>query len=138
MNEEILELAERIATEAHAGQFRRGGVTPYVEHPRAVAKRVGDDVEAQVVAWLHDVLEDSEHSVDTLVEAGIPRYLVEVVERLTKTKGTRYEDYLERVAACPLATKVKVADMLCNLADDPTERQVRKYAAGLLRLTGEG
>ena len=132
---DLVGLAERIATEAHAGQFRRDGVTPYLMHPAAVVSRVEGDPEAQVVAWLHDVLEDTTQTPETLLKAGLPPQLVETVELLTKDGSIAYEDYLEQVASSPLATKVKIADMLSNLADGPTTRQIRKYATGLLRLT---
>ncbi len=135
MDPETLALAERIATEAHAGQFRRGGVRPYIEHPRAVAGRVGDELEAQVVAWLHDVLEDCDVSVSQLREQGIPDRCIEAVVLLTKPKGVDYEQYLERVAESPLARTVKIADMISNLADNPSEKQLKKYAKGLVVLT---
>ena len=122
-HEEVTQLAERIATEAHAGQFRRGGVIPYIEHPRAVVSRVGNDIEAVVVAWLHDVIEDTEHTADSLSEAGIPPDLVSAVVLLTKTRETTYEDYLERIASSPIAARVKIADMLSNLSDNPTPKQ---------------
>ncbi len=133
--ERLIQIAEQIATEAHAGQFRRGGVVPYIEHPKAVVGRVGDDHEAQAVAWLHDVIEDSEHTAETLQEAGIPSHLVADISLLTKTRETDYDNYLEQVASSPVATKVKIADMLSNLADNPSKKQIRKYAKGLLRLT---
>lgn len=60
INEAVVHLAEKIAGEAHQGQYRRGGVVSYIEHPKAVVDRVGADPEARVVAWLHDVLEDTE------------------------------------------------------------------------------
>jgi (p)ppGpp synthase/HD superfamily hydrolase len=50
---------EVIATKAHEGQYRRDGVTPYIEHPKAVAARVKGDEKAEMVAWLHDVIEDT-------------------------------------------------------------------------------
>ena len=68
---------------------------------------------------------------------GIPPHLVTAVVLLTKTHEGVYDDYLEQVASSPLATKVKIADMLSNLADHPTKKQIRKYAKGLLRLTRE-
>lgn len=135
MKHETVALAERIATEAHEGQFRRGGVIPYIEHPRAVAGRVGDDLDAQVVAWLHDVLEDSEVPAEQLREQGIPEHCIAAVTLLTKTRETNYEQYLEGLAQSPLATKVKIADMISNLADNPTNKQLKKYAKGLSRLT---
>ena len=131
----IVQLAETLATEAHAGQFRRGGQVPYIDHPRAVVRRVGDDPDARVVAWLHDVIEDSDHTCETLLEGGIPSHLVDAVVTLTKTRETDYDSYLERIATSPLATKVKIADMLSNLADNPTKKQIRKYAKALLKLT---
>lgn len=133
--EEWVALARQIATKAHEGQFRRCGVVPYIEHPQAVVSRVGDDHKAQAVAWLHDVVEDSHYTAESLLEAGIPADLVEAVVVLTKTPGLSYDTYLERVASSHLATKVKIADMLSNLADSPTDKQIRKYAKGLLRLT---
>jgi len=117
------------------GQFRRGGVIPYIEHPRAVVSRVGDDQEAQIVAWLHDVIEDTEETADSLIKAGIPSKLVAAVELVTKPREAVYETYLANIASCPIATKVKIADMLSNLADNPTKKQIQKYARGLLRLT---
>ena len=135
MDPNIAVAAQRIATQAHDGQFRRDSGEPYIEHPRAVASRVGDDVEAQVVAWLHDVLEDCNVSKEQLQEAGIPQHCIDAVELLSKTPDHPYEDYLKRVAQNPLATKVKIADMISNLADHPSKNQLKKYAAGLVRLT---
>lgn len=131
----LVQLAEEIAIKAHAGQFRRGGVVPYIEHPRAVAKRVPGDPEAQVVAWLHDVIEDTGETEESLRAAGIPSHLVDAIVLMTKSRESTYEKYLDRIATSPLVTKVKIADMISNLADNPTTKQIRKYAKGLLRLT---
>jgi len=132
-----VQLAEKIATESHTGQYRRCGVIPYIEHPRAVVSRLGNDPQAQVVAWLHDVLEDTQTTEEDLLIAGIPEELVNAVVLMTKTKGVLYDDYLSRIAESPLTTKVKIADMLANLADNPSPSQIRKYAKGLLLLTKE-
>ncbi|TWT48989.1 HD domain-containing protein [Botrimarina hoheduenensis] len=131
---EIVDLARTIATRAHEGQFRRDGVTPYIEHPAAVASRAPKSPESQAAAWLHDVLEDTELTRNVLIEQGMPEEVVAAVEALTKQEGLSYEENLERVAANDLARGVKVADMLSNLADNPTTNQIRKYARGLLRL----
>jgi hypothetical protein len=55
---------------------------------------------------------------------------------LTKTEGARYEDYLAAIRRDAIARKVKVADMLANLGDSPTERQILKYAKGFIILLG--
>lgn len=57
------------------------------------------------------------------------------VSLLTKDQsGLSYEEYLARVRANPIACRVKVADMLHNLSDSPTQKQILKYARGLLIL----
>lgn len=131
------ELAKEIATRAHEGQFRRDGQTPYITHPAKVVERVGDNEQLIAVAWLHDVLEDTTTSSDMLLEQGIPREVVRAVELLTKTPGIPYAEYLQGIAAHPLAAPAKIADMLANLSDNPTRQQIRKYAAGLLVLVPE-
>ncbi len=130
----IADIAKQIALRAHSGQFRRDGVTPYVTHPERVAARVAGDLEAEAVAWLHDVLEDSSEDETSLAEAGIPCSVIGAVKLLTKTRGTPYGDYLAGVRRNELARKVKIQDMLDNLADSPTEGQIVKYAKGLLIL----
>lgn len=57
-----VKLAEKIATELHAGQFRADGLTPYIEHPKAVAelvKEYGGSERSVCVAWLHDIMEEN-------------------------------------------------------------------------------
>lgn len=135
----LIENAKRIASRAHSGQHRRDGFTPYINHPAAVAERLANESpEVVATAWLHDVLEDSDETTITLLNAGIPAEVVLAVGALTKIEGITYEDYLTGVKANPIARKVKVADMLANLADSPTERQIVKYARGLLFLANDG
>lgn len=131
----LIALAERIARRAHAGQFRRDGVTPYINHPLAVAAKLA--LEPPVViatALLHDVLEDTSETVESLREAGILDSVIKAVVTLTKTKHTTCDEYLQTVACNEIARRVKIADMLHNLSDSPTERQIVKYAKGLLTL----
>lgn len=86
-------------------------------------------------AWLHDVVEDTTETIESLRAAGIPEAVLEAVSVLTKDdSGLSYEEYLALVRANPIACKVKVADMLHNLSDSPTQAQILKYARGLLLL----
>ncbi len=55
--EELLILAEQVATEAHKNQVDLGNV-PYIEHPRTVASFCSSK-KAKIIAWLHDVIEDT-------------------------------------------------------------------------------
>ena len=132
---DLVSLAQRIATQAHSGQFRRGGEVPYIRHPEDVASRMGADAHEQTVAWLHDVIEDCDVTAEDLLNQGIPDRCVDAIVLMTKSKGVAYEDYLERICSNPLATRVKIADMISNLADNPTNKQLKKYAKGLTRLT---
>lgn len=109
----VLELAEKIATKAHDGQFRWDKITPYITHPTAVAEALDGD-ELKAVAWLHDVLEDTELTAQDLVEAGIPRKIVQYVLMLTKIEGENYLNYLLRLKSSSIAKSVKLADIRHN------------------------
>lgn len=108
-----LNIAIRIANEAHAGQEDKAG-QPYILHPLRVMLRLASEDE-QIVALLHDVLEDADVSSANLREAGIPERLVASVEVLSKRDGEDYEPYLERVKRDPVARAVKLADLEDNL-----------------------
>lgn len=134
MHTESVARAAALAATAHQGQFRRDGTTPYIDHPRAVASRVTGDVAAECAAWLHDVLEDTNVTEDEMRARGIPEEAISCVKLLTKNEQTEYEPYLAAIKAHPTARKVKIADMLANLSDSPTEKQIVKYCKGLLFL----
>ncbi|MDR2982194.1 MAG: hypothetical protein LBV12_08110 [Puniceicoccales bacterium] len=133
---QLVQRAEEIARHAHRGQFRRDGVTPYIVHPEAVAVRVKGDALAEATAWLHDTLEDTSLTVEQLRAHDIPEQVIAAVALLTKQENSDYEQYLVRLKANPLAKKVKIADLLANLSDHPSDRQIVKYAKGLLVLLG--
>jgi len=137
LNPDVAALAARLAHEAHAGQFRRDQTTPYVRHPEAVAQRVRGDITAEAVAWLHDVLEDTATSAEDLRAAGIPEEVITRVQLLTKSESMSYETYLASIKSDPIACKVKVADMLANLSDHPSKKQILKYSRGLLLLLSD-
>lgn len=93
----LLRAAYEKASAAHAGQIRNGsGGMPYIEHPAAVATRLenhgyGDDVLA--AALLHDVVEDSETTVDDL-RGEFGDRVAELVAALSDDESI--EDYRER------------------------------------------
>lgn len=128
-----------IATIAHAGQFRRDGVTPYIEHPRQVAAHFEYDTEEWAAAWLHDVMEDTSYGYKDLKAAGIAGDVLVALELLTHPEAQRYTDYIEQIkhayeighAAGRIAYRVKIADIATNLSGDPSERQIKKYADAL-------
>ncbi|RJQ26700.1 HD domain-containing protein [Candidatus Parcubacteria bacterium] len=132
MNDNYVEVAKKIATEAHKGQHRWGG-DPYITHPAAVAEKVkhlGPKYEA--TAWLHDVIEDCDYSTSTLLDAFInagclplPYEVINAVAILTKGKGYTSEVYLTyilTVAKHPIAKAVKIADIEHNLSTSHPEK----------------
>ena len=133
MNESVvINNAFNLAKIAHHGQFRRDGVTPYFNHPKDVARRVTKyGYKYIVVAYLHDVLEDTKTTVKNLFDAGFDEDIVTAVMLLTKDNRLSYDEYLRLIKANDLARLVKLADMLSNLADDPTDKQITKYVNGI-------
>lgn len=130
----LKDLAREVAEYAHKGQYRRDGITPYIEHPAKVALRVKEQGEEAIAcAYLHDVIEDTTIT-EKMLRLTFPDSVVDAVVVMTKKKGVSYEAYLAGVKANPIARKVKIADMLANLADAPTDKQIVKYAKGLLYL----
>ena len=103
-----------LATNAHAGQFDRGG-NPYILHPMKVMHYLkSDDEELQCMALLHDVIEDTKTTWDDLIAVGCTERVINGVKALTKMPGESYDQYKERVFANADAMKVKMADLRHN------------------------
>ena len=69
--------------------------------------------EEKVVAWLHDVVEDSEISISD-IENCFGHEIACAIEAITRKKGEEWEDYLLRVKKNDLARRVKINDLLDN------------------------
>ena len=127
--------AADLARTAHAGQLDKAGF-PYAAHPERVARSVAGDALAEAVAWLHDVVEDTQTTLDDLREAGFPERVVAAVDALTRRPSELPDAYYARVARDPLATRVKRADLDDNSdpirlreLDQPTRTRLQeKYA----------
>ena len=134
MNMRQQDIAFGLAEKAHAGQFRRDGTTPYFDHVRDVARiaqmRGGDD-KVIAAALLHDVMEDCNVTEFELLEAGICQEVVDAVKALTLDGDTPYHEKIKALSSNPIARVVKIADNLSNLSDEPTDRQILKYAKSL-------
>lgn len=112
------------ARKSHAGQVRNGsGGMPYVEHPITVAARLeehGFRDEVLAAALLHDVIEDSETTLDELRElfggevAGMVGALTD--DESIDAYRERKAEHRERVAAAPAdALAIYGADKLTNV-----------------------
>ena len=113
---DLLRQAIKFAENYHNGQTDKAG-SPYVWHLCRVAERV-DTEEEKVVAWLHDTLEDRpEMCVQGQLYSFELIYGVEVANALkaiTRLPDESYADYIKRVKKNPLATKVKISDLIDN------------------------
>lgn len=108
-----LEEAITLAVGAHRGQKDKAGA-PYILHPLRLMLRMETDTE-RIVAVLHDVIEDSPHSLEELSHEGYPPEITEALDCLTKRENEPYAAFIERVKTNPLARKVKLADLEDNM-----------------------
>lgn len=110
---ELLEKAIAIAVDAHCGQKDRYGA-PYILHPLRVMARVTTPIE-KTVAILHDVVEDTDWSLQDLKREGFSAPIIEALKCVTKKQGEAYEDFVQRSASNPVARRVKLADLEDNM-----------------------
>jgi len=103
-----------LATNAHAGQFDRGG-NPYILHPLKVMHYLKTtDEELMCMALGHDVIEDTSVTFKDLREAGMSERVIKGLRALTKMPGQTYDEYKEVVFTNPDAMRVKLADLRHN------------------------
>lgn len=136
MFNKLLDLAIKVASEAHSGQLDKGG-NPYILHPMAVANSV-ESTEEKIVAYLHDVVEDTNITLEDLKNMGFTHRIVNSIRILTKSKDVSYEDYLKSVKMDSNAWRVKMADIKHNMdlsrIPNPTEKdmaRIQKYQKAL-------
>lgn len=107
-----VKLAHEIAKRAHKGQVDKAGA-PYILHPETVASFVTKDDE-KIVAYLHDVIEDTPCQLRDLENAGFSSEIIKAVDLLTRKAGQPYKQYLKLVKTNELARVVKLADLKHN------------------------
>ena len=135
---------------AHLGQKRRDG-SDYIMHPLAVQeitkRHYPENFAAQILALLHDAIEDgpsaelSETELRQMIRGSItdPRDLEQIeiaLDLMTHDKAAmpNYEEYLAKVFTNPLASIVKISDLIHNLSHNPSERQIIKYKNALSKV----
>lgn len=110
----MLSNAIKLATNAHAGQFDKGGM-PYILHPLKVMHYLkSDDEELQCIAVLHDVVEDCSVTWEDLEKEGMSVRVMLAVSLLTKIRGQSYTEYKNGVKSNNDAIRVKLADLRHN------------------------
>lgn len=133
-----LAVAEAIARNAHAGQKCTVTGEPYIRHIERVVAMVDGD-EAKAVAWLHDVLEDTDVTSRDLARAGLSDAVIDSVEDLTRSPDDSYSVYILSLVtqSRALARTVKLADLRDHIRPDCPARLRPRYLSAWLTLTGE-
>ncbi|CAM0043476.1 metal-dependent phosphohydrolase [Vibrio phage 184E37-3b] len=137
-------LKAQMVAQFYHGDQKHGGY-PYEYHLEMVVKKVEDLYPEspklkllQQVAWLHDVVEDTDIDPQFLLEE-FGAEVTNAVMVVSKIEGEDLYDYYDRVATNKLAFKVKVADTLSNLEQSCKEsmtKRIFKYTNQIQELYG--
>jgi len=124
MQSDLEARAQAFSEQAHAGQRRKYTDEPYIVHPSAVAELVRSiphSEEMPAAAWLHDVVEDTETSLDTIARefgdrvAGLVFQLTDVSRPGDGNRRIRKAlDRAHLAMASTEAKTIKLADLIDN------------------------
>lgn len=136
---ELTKKAMRLCFEAHKEQVDKSGI-PYVFHPIHLAEQMQDEA-TTVVALLHDVVEDTDYTLEDLVQMGFPREAVDAIALMTHDAAVPYMDYVAEIKKNPIARAVKRADLAHNsdlsrldVVDEKALARVEKYRKAIALL----
>ena len=110
--ESMVQKALELATRLHAGQTDKAG-KPYIQHPIAVAAKVNRP-EEKIVALLHDVVEDTETSLED-IRREFGDVIADAVDCVTKREHETYMEFVARAKGNAIARAVKMADLEHNM-----------------------
>ncbi len=129
---DLTQKAMILCFQAHKNQVDKSGI-PYVFHPIHLAEQMKDEY-TTVTALLHDVIEDTDHTISDLISMGYPDEIIDALKLLTHAEGIDYFDYVRDIKGNPIAKAVKLADLRhnsditrLNKVDDKALKRVDKY-----------
>ena len=102
-----------MAIKHHKEQVDKAG-QPYILHPLRLMMSLDQDVE-KIVAVMHDIVEDTEITLEDLRNEGFSKDVIDAIECVTKKEGEDYDSFIDRISQYSLATKVKLADLEDNM-----------------------
>jgi (p)ppGpp synthase/HD superfamily hydrolase len=108
-----LEQAISLAAKQHEGQVDKANA-PYILHPLRVMLNV-PTIEHKIVAVLHDILEDTETTIEDLYQFGFQEHIIDTIVALTKKQGETRLEAAQRARQNPIARVVKLADINDNM-----------------------
>lgn len=120
--------ALKLCFEAHKEQVDKSGM-PYVFHPFHLAEQMKTE-ESTIVALLHDLVEDTEYTINDLTSMGFGKDITNAIALLTHADGVEYMDYVCAIKDNPIAKAVKLADLKHNSdlsrLDDINEKALQR------------
>lgn len=120
--------------EKHKGQIRRSG-EPVVSHPIGVAEIVKDagyDERYQIVGLMHDLLEDTDTTIDEIRVLVQDEEIVQGVISLTKTDDMSLEESIENAKKDTFGKVLKGADRLQNARTTYTDKNTQEFISGFI------
>ena len=130
---ELTKKALKLCFEAHKDQVDKSGL-PYVHHPFHLAEQMETE-DTTIVALLHDVVEDTDYTLDDIRAMGFPEQVIEALSYMTHDDSVPYMDYVAKIKENPIATTVKLADLRHNsdltrldVVDEKALERVEKYS----------
>ena len=105
-------MALKLCFEAHKEQYDKSGL-PYVFHPFHLAEQM-DTEETTIVALLHDLVEDTDYTIEDLVDMGFDKSITDAIALMTHADNVAYMDYVRAIKDNPIAKAVKLADLKHN------------------------
>lgn len=128
----MLEKAILIATNAHQGQMDKAG-EPYILHPLRVMFSRRSETE-RICAVLHDVIEDTDITLDYLRNEGFSEQVLSILDALTRRSNESYDEFISRIIHNKIACHVKLADLCDNMdlsrIENPSQndyQRIEKY-----------
>ncbi len=132
--------ALKLCFEAHKNQVDKSGM-PYVFHPFHLAEQMTDE-RTTIVALLHDIVEDTDYTLDDLSNMGFESDIIEALMLMTHDKAVPYMEYVAKIKNNPIARTVKLADLRHNsdlsrldTVDEKALKRKDKYSEAIRLLT---
>ena len=138
----MTKVALKLCFDAHKDQTDKSGM-PYVFHPFHLAEQMKDEA-TTIVALLHDVVEDTDYTIEDLRKMGFSEEVLEAITLMTHAPEVPYMDYVARIKTNSIARAVKLADLRHNSDSTRLEvltefdlRREEKYKKAILFLESE-
>ena len=117
---------------------------PYMKHVHAVwlnTCSLSVDVGHEIIAILHDLLEDCPEWTEEKLLDMFPKRIVEGIVSMTHKKGQSYDQYIDQIMKNQDAVIVKLADLKHNMdvtrlpeLDEKAINRLKKYHSAYLKL----